>query len=177
MFYGVGDTMTFYTRTVDENIFDMIPNYFSFYSGVGAWESWIELSSDGSFEGGYYDWNMGETGENYPGGTLYSGDCNGAFENVKIVEDNIYSVQLAYLNINNTFGEITYEDGYRYVSASPYGIANGEEFLIFLPGASFEKYSDLYLEWWRIRGETDILPEGYYVIYNVNEGVGFIGEE
>lgn len=43
---------------------------FAFSSGAGAWGTVLTVLEDGSFEGNYHDTNMGDTGEEYPNGSV-----------------------------------------------------------------------------------------------------------
>lgn len=44
---------------------------FVFSSGVGAWQTMLNINEDGSFKGYYSDSDMGDTGEGYPNGIIY----------------------------------------------------------------------------------------------------------
>ena len=56
------------------------PMEFYFSSGAGAWGTELYLEKDGSFEGGFHDTNMGESGEENPYGTCYVCNFSGKFE-------------------------------------------------------------------------------------------------
>ena len=48
----------------------------------------------GSFEGSYYDADMGDRGENYPNGTVYLCNFSGKFTDITQVNDYTYSMTL-----------------------------------------------------------------------------------
>ncbi len=104
-----------------------------FSSGVGAWESILTLHRDGSFEGKYYDVDMGITGEDYPNGTMYLCNFSGKFTNIEKVNKYIYTMQLDEVTAVETKGDEWIEDGLRYIGAMPYGIEGGKEFRFYLP--------------------------------------------
>ena len=43
----------------------------TFASGAGGWSTELTLNPDGSFNGNYHDSEMGDTGEDYPNGSMY----------------------------------------------------------------------------------------------------------
>ena len=62
------------TTNVTGSILDEIDGQlFYFSSGVGGWATELKVYADGTFEGHYYDSDMGDTGDDYPNGTQY--DC------------------------------------------------------------------------------------------------------
>lgn len=68
------------------------------------------------------------------------------------------------------------EDGVKYIASEAYGIAEGEEFLLYAPGMPADELPVECCDWWpdafRWRnGELDY-PEGW-ALYNVNTGQGF----
>ena len=66
---------------------DMDGIIFGFYSGVGAWETMLEVAPDGSFKGQFNDANMGEDGEGYKNGTIYECAFTGKFSAAEKVDD------------------------------------------------------------------------------------------
>jgi len=52
---------------------------FYFSSGAGGWYTVLHIHGDGSFDGHYQDMDMGDSGSEYPEGTLYSSDFSGRF--------------------------------------------------------------------------------------------------
>ena len=60
---------------------------FIFCSGAGAWETKLSLNRDGTFEGYYYDANMGEMAEDYPEGTMMVCSFSGKFSSLGKIND------------------------------------------------------------------------------------------
>ena len=63
------------TQKPFDNLFEVLPNEFTFLSGVGAWQTVLTIEDDGSFVGKYTDSDMGVYDDDYyPNGTVYI--CN-----------------------------------------------------------------------------------------------------
>ena len=154
----------------NENIiFNSIPQNFVFSSGVGGWSTEIEIKNDGTFTGLYHDTNMEET---------YICNFSGKFCDVKQIDDYTYSMSLEYLKIEGTPGEVYYKDNIKYIYSEPYGFDNANEFIIYLPGVAVSKLPEEFLMWAKsivYKKIKDILPDGYYWLYNVGGKEGFIG--
>ena len=75
------DTITPVEETIQ---FSELSKYeFVFSSGVGAWQTMLNINEDGSFQGLYSDSDMGDTGEGYPNGIIYSSKFEGEFTTPK----------------------------------------------------------------------------------------------
>lgn len=160
------------------NVFQQLPSEFVFTSGAGGWETKINLNDDGTFEGQYYDSDMGDTGAGYSNGTVYICDFNGKFTTPLKVSDYIYSMNLESINLKKTADEIYYENDVRYVVSEPYGFDDGDEFLIYLPGCPLEDVKEDFLSWSYINTEIrTTIPSGMYGIYNKKGRQGFVGED
>ena len=59
---------------IDGGLADSLPIDLEFSSGAGAWGTGLTLAADGSFSGEYHDSDMGDSGDDYPDGTVYL--CN-----------------------------------------------------------------------------------------------------
>ena len=77
----------------DGSLPEALPKEFVFASGAGAWGTMITLNRDGSFEGSYSDSEMGDSGENYPHGSVYVSEFSGQFDDIKQVDDHTYSMK------------------------------------------------------------------------------------
>ncbi len=67
---GCADTAT--------NVFSSLAGLaWSYCSGAGAWSSDMEIQADGIFNCDYHDSDMGDTGDNYPDGTVYFASFSG----------------------------------------------------------------------------------------------------
>ena len=158
------------------NIFDAIPSEFTFSSGAGGWRTLININSDGSFTGNYVDYDLGDTGTDYPKGSAAICDFTGKFTNVTKIDDFSYSMKVISLVQEGTKGDEYIEDGTRFTVSHPYGFDDADEFMLYLPGKPISELSDDFLSWVQFgrRGEQAI-PDGTYGLYNVNGKEGFTG--
>ncbi|MBP3634532.1 MAG: hypothetical protein J6J43_08175 [Oscillospiraceae bacterium] len=160
----------------ETGIFAQIPEEFMFYSGVGGWATELTLADDGSFTGRYYDYDLGDTGEEYPNGTGYVCDFVGKFTEPEQISECWYMMELESIAKAREAGQILYEDGYRFVTAEPHGLEDPELFYLYLPGATAEEVASEFMNWYQM-GKEPQLPEGCYGIYNLNAVCGFIARE
>ena len=157
------------------SVFEKIPQEFVFTSGAGGWETVITINSDGTFTGEYKDSEMGDTGENYPNGTMSICNFKGKFTSPKQVDEYIYSMKLEYLEQKKNPGDEYYEEGTRYLVSEPYGFDHADEFLIYFPGIAIANLPDGFTNWLNAFlnvQTTEIFP--HYGIYNVGGEEGFV---
>lgn len=164
---------------VDEKLFSQMTDTFRFLSGAGGWSTELYLKEDGSFTGLYTDGEMGSYDPAlFPNGTVYICEFSGSFTQPEMLSEFVYSVRVQSLN----YGEpemVTYEDGIRYITDTPYGLENADEVLIYLPGYPVAELSEEAQGWiqsakefWGPKNEDPkTLP--FFVLYNVNEGYAF----
>lgn len=146
---------------------------FLFSSGAGAWHTYIKLNADGTFDGYYQDANMGQTGEGYPGGTLYYCSFSGKFTNIIQINDYTYSLTLSEITIDDPIGEETIEDDILYITSGPYGMEDGTEYLLYIPETPISGLSEEFLSWWPGRWDEDVKSTlSYYGLYNIKMGYG-----
>ncbi len=152
---------------------------FYFSSGVGAWSTEFTVNDDGSFSGGYHDTNMGETGEGFPNGTVYTCTFSGSFSQPDKINDYTYSVSLESLTWEIEEGHEEIIDGVKYIYSTPYGLYPGKEFYFYLPTAPFDQLPEDFISWANnyAYSSPDERPAelGYYGLYNLDEKVGFSG--
>ena len=103
---------------------------------------------------------MGDSGDDYPNGTLYLCNFKGKFTEPVKIDDYTYSMKIETIELEQTPDEVEYEDGFKYVYSEPYGLENADEFLVYLPGAL-------------VSSLPEELP--FYGIYNVADQTGFQG--
>jgi len=168
-------------NVTDEEVFSMIEGIqFSFASGVGAWGTEIKIASDGSFVGDYHDTDMGDTGENYPNGTVYLSKFHGKFRNAKKLNDYTFSFELDELVYDEPF-EDSYENGVRYIIESAYGLESGKKYMLYLPKSIVKNLPEEFVNWvsmpmaWSSYNKPILLP--FYGIYNVEKEYGFFSSE
>ena len=157
------------------SVFEKIPQEFVFTSGAGGWETVITINSDGTFTGEYKDSEMGDTGENYPNGTMYICNFKGKFTSPKQVDEYIYSMKLEYLDQEKNPGDEYYEEGTRYLVSEPYGFDHADEFLLYFPGIQMADLPVGFTNWLNAFlnvQTTEIFP--HYGIYNVGGEEGFV---
>ena len=160
------------------NIFASMPSDFTFSSGAGAWATQFTLEDDGSFAGQYHDSDMGDTGAEYPNGTVYICNFTGKFTTPTQINDYTYSMGLEKLQTDGTVGEEYYENGQRFIYSDPYGFDSADEFLIYTPGAPMADLPEGFKNWllaFMNPNEAQTLP--CYGIYNVGGEEGFVGFE
>ena len=156
---------------------------FYFSSGAGAWYTSLILNEDGSFTGSYHDSEMGDVGEGYPHGSVYTSEFSGRFTNIEKINSYSYRMTLEYVETEKPAGEEWIEEERRYVASEPYGIAGGEEFILYLPETPAVAVEGPFLTWWPQRygqiddfgnftGDPDTILS-CYGIYNVTGGFGF----
>lgn len=161
---------------------DLTDYVFSFSSGVGAWSTELRINEDGSFQGHYQDADMGDTGESYPGGTLYVCDFTGKFAPLEKVDDFAYKMRLESLAFEQQPEKEEIIDGVRNVYSTAYGIDGGEDFYLYLPDAEFSSLPEGFRGWvrnfWRWVNES--IPDGseegklsFYGLYNEKMEEGF----
>ncbi len=152
---------------------------FTFASGAGAWSTELSIGEDGSFEGKYFDADMGDTGDGYPRGTVYYCGFKGKFTPPVQVDAFTYKFQIEEMSYANPVGTEEIKDEVRYEYSDAYGLNEAEDFYMYLPGTSFDKLSDEMMRW---LGTFGINKENgdkldCYALYNVTPQYGFAGYE
>lgn len=148
---------------------------FYFSSGVGAWSTELHIHGDGTFEGNYHDADMGDIGDGYPEGTMYSSIFTGSFEGLEKLDDFTYSLELTSLEFKQIPDTEEILGGVRWIYSTAYGLDGGTEFHLYLPGAPISELPEEYLRWVGYHDAESIsgteLP--YYGLYNVSAQTGF----
>ncbi|MBD5520318.1 MAG: DUF1311 domain-containing protein [Lachnospiraceae bacterium] len=155
-----------------ENLSDRV---FYFSSGAGAWSTELFINGDGTFRGIFHDTDMGDIGENYPNGTLYFCEFTGRFDGPEKIDEFTYKLRLASIEYKYEPEKEEIIDGVRNIYSTAYGLDDGEEFYLYLPGAKLAELPEEYLRWvgyYNLESTTETeLP--YYGLYNVNMEQGF----
>lgn len=161
------------------SVFDELPSEFVFTSGAGSWATILNIEADGSFTGEYFDVDLGVTGDGYPNGTEYICNFSGKFTTPKKISEYIYSMELEKLEMEEIPGTEYYENDIRYIVTTPYGLDDADVFYIYLPGAPIADLPEEFLSWVYMtalsRDAGDVLPSGFYGIYNEGGEKGFFG--
>lgn len=146
-----------------DNLFAVLPSQFTFSSGAGGWRTRLNIYEDGSFDGDFRDWDMGELDEDYLGGTCYLCDFSGVFSSPQKVSDYVYAVSVQRLNYPRNTGVEWIEDGVRYIQSEPYGLDESGEYYIYLPGCPYSVFTEEQRYYISQRHEN--IPQGRFGIY------------
>ena len=148
-----------------------------FCSGAGGWATELEILPDGTFSGDYHDSEMGETADEYPDGSLYLCTFSGKLSLVEQVDEKTWKIRVDELKQEQTIGEESIEDGVRYVYTEPYGITQGEEYMLYKPGTSLELFTDGMKFWAHTFDVADTVPTELqnWFFYDEQNDCGFVG--
>ena len=148
-----------------------------FCSGAGGWATELEILPDGTFSGDYHDSEMGETADEYPDGSLYLCTFSGKLSLVEQVDEKTWKIRVDELKQEQTIGEESIEDGVRYVYTEPYGITQGEEYMLYKPGTSLELFTDGMKFWAHAFEGGDSVPTELqnWFFYDEKNDCGFTG--
>ena len=140
---------------------DMDGYIFSFDSGSGAWQTLLEVDSDGSFKGTYYDSNAGENSDKYKNGTIYECVFTGALSAAKQVGEYEYTATVEKLEYTKEKdGSDRYEmDNTLYILTDPSGLRQGDEIHIYTAGMPLDQMPESFLsamEWRFDAGQTEL---------------------
>ncbi len=154
---------------------DLDQTVFYFSSGAGAWYTEVTIHGDGSFSGHYQDDDAGSTGDSYPYGTRYYSEFSGRFDSLEKVDDFTYKMKLVSISFAKKPETEEILDGIRWIYSTAYGLDDGGEFYLYLPGAKAAELPEEYLLW-----VSNVSPEkgdrlGFYGLYNSRTGDGFSG--
>ena len=151
-----------------EKLFETMPSEFMFCSGAGAWSTVLTIAEDGTFTGVYRDSDNN---------IQYICEFTGAFTQPEKVSDYVYSMELETLELEHPAdGTEEYADGIRYIYSGPYGLEEAGELRIYLPDTPVEEMPEMAIRaargpyTWQATADGTL---GLYVIYNVNEELGF----
>ncbi len=155
-----------------------LPEEFLFTSGAGGWMTKMQINDDWSFEGKYTDSEMGDVGEGYPDGSVFICTFSGTFSEPEVINSYSLSLEKDSYTQKEKVGEEYIDKNIRYIGSDPYGL-EGDDFILYLPGTPFSEFSEDCRIWFimPLNGtEPDVLPNGFYVLYNVEKDTAFFGE-
>ncbi len=148
---------------------------FVFSSGAGAWQTILNINEDGSFKGYYSDSDMGDTGEGYPNGIIYSSTFEGEFTTPKRVNDYTYSMTIESIKLEKEVGSEEIIDGIKYIYSEPYGLDDAKEIYIYTTQAPLKELPEAFRSWVGYMELSDVKDEclPFYGLYNVETESGF----
>lgn len=111
-----------------------------YYSGAGAWGTYLTLEPDGSFTGNY-----GST----EGHTTSICEFSGRFGEPVRISDYAFSMRLEELTTKEQVGIEWQEGEFRYITSEAVGIAGGEEFILYAPGMRSPGWSWTSCSFWQ----------------------------
>jgi len=126
---------------------DLSTRQFYFSSGAGAWGEEFTMEKDGYFTGKFHDSNMGETGEEYPYGTVYCCVYSGHFADITQISEYVYEMKLTDISYRKEPGTEEILDGIKYVYTEAYFPGGNDTFRIYLPGMPVNELKEA-IYWW-----------------------------
>ena len=148
----------------------------SFCSGAGGWSTDMQIQPDGTFSGDFHDSEMDECTDAYPDGTVYFCHFTGRLSLVEQVNENTWKLRVDELKQAEKAGAETFGDGFRYVSADPYGISEGDEMLLYRPGTSLDGFTDEMKMWSHVFDMDNTATElQAWFLYSAGNDSGFVG--
>ncbi|MBJ7688858.1 hypothetical protein HAU32_07710 [Weissella confusa] len=119
---------------------------FWFTSGAGGWRTVMTINEDGTFSGKFTDSDMGDSGTDYPKGSMKISEFTGRLDNVQKVSATAYTMTVSQLDYNPA-NVTTIVDGVREITAEPYGIGLNDAITIYLPGQEVDRNDATYRMW------------------------------
>jgi len=166
------------TPTADQSILAQLPAQFVFASGAGGWATTLTMNKDGSFTGSYLDDNMGDTGADYPNGTVDQSNFTGSFVVTAQVSQDEYTLHLQSLTVQSPTGTSTIQNGTRYVYQDAYGFDKAQDFSLYLPGRATSDLPQAFLGWAQGSQGWDTVPATLpcWGLYNISGQEGFTSQ-
>ena len=150
---------------------------FTFTSGAGAWSTTLAFDADGSFGGMFSDGELGDTGEGYEDGSIYGCSFSGTVALVGMTDEHTAQLKVTSLTLDEGQVPEAIEDGVRYVTTDPYGIAEGDDLEFFREGRTTSDLDEELVYWLHLNMEgtmAETLP--YDAIRDVTQETGFVAE-
>lgn len=153
---------------------DMADQTWLLSSGVGAWHTELQFGMNGNgFAGLFQDSDMGDTGADYPLGTVYSCEFEADSYISAQLADTVYELTISNLA---TFETEDIVEGLRLLPGSPYGVEHTDKLLLYLPGTPIADLPEGFVTWARLADlpqDAETLP--FWGLYNAADDLGFIG--
>ena len=147
-----------------------------FSIGAGGWTTEMKIAEDGSFKAQYHDSEMGENGEGYPNGSVYTCAFSGQMSILEQLDEHSWKVHVDKVTLDEPAGQETFEDGVRYVTSdSTYGIADGDDMVLYLPGTPVNVLTDDMKMWAHLLGDDAPTELQDWFLYSTKNDTGFVG--
>ena len=155
---------------------DMTSLAWSFSSGAGGWSTDMQILEDGSFIGTYHDSEMGEMGDDYPYGTIYVCSFEGQMTLLEQVDEYSWKIRVDNLTLDDEPGQETIDDGIRFVTSELYGLSEGDEMTVYLPGTPVDMFTE-DMRMWAHLFDVEEQPEAFefWCMYSEANESGFVG--
>ncbi len=160
---------------LDISFADLTQYEFTYSSGAGAWSSSFHIAKDGYFYGMYNDSDMGDTGEGYPDGTVYTSNFGGQFTNLIKVSDYIYEMTISDMTYDNTPGTEELADNMRYVYETAAGIPEAGQVTLYMPKAEVSSIDSEIYQYYLSQYDSDATVLSNPVIVSSEKESGFYG--
>ncbi|MBR6570712.1 MAG: SH3 domain-containing protein [Clostridia bacterium] len=144
----------------------------TFASGAGAWQVALTVFPDGTFWGYYHDADMGDSGVNYPKGTLYECHFTGVFSQLNQVTDYEYQMTVEKYHFFGLHGAERIVDDVRTRTISSAGVSEGNQLSLYLPGFPQEQMPENAQ--FQLRAHLSYTDESPSLLYNHTTEAGFI---
>lgn len=141
--------------SADLTFADLAERQFGFSSGAGGWSEEFTIEKDGYFTGMYHDSNMGETGDGYSNGTVYSSSYSGHFSDLTKINDYTYQMKLADISYKETLDTVEIRDNIRYIYTDSYCLGGTDTFTIYLPGTPLSELSESERSWLSVVAQSE----------------------
>ncbi len=149
----------------------------SFSSGAGAWSTDMRILADGSFSGEFHDSDMGDCANDYPNGTVYCCSFTGRMSAAGRAGESAWMIRVDELRTEKPAGEVTIEDGIRFVTMDVYGLSEGDTMVLYQPGTPTEGMTEDMLFWSHLMDlENDSTELNCWFLYSEQNEAGFVGE-
>ena len=162
----------------EEAFFDQLAGMdWSFSSGAGGWSTDLTMEADGSFHGVFHDSEMGETGDDYPNGTIYISSFEGQLALVGQVDENTWKVRVDTLAADEAEEAESIDEGVRFVvTHDTYGLSEGDEMLLYRPGTPVEVLPEEMRMWAHLLDQENSPAElEFWFLTSEANDSGFVG--
>lgn len=126
---------------------DLSKRRFEFSSGAGGWSEEFTIEKDGYFTGLYHDSDMGDMGEGYENGTVYSSSYSGHFTDLTRIDEYTYRMKLTDITYEETPDTEEMSDNTRYIYTDSYCLGDTDTFTVYLPGTPMEEIAEEVRSW------------------------------